>query len=209
MLHDWRSKLLDTLAIGGGLVVINFALLMLVSFVERVYSRTGLFVFAFILIVFSIFCLERATTLRFPETWRARTGILGGLLSWAIVELARLIGQQNVSFLTEVVVLTLAILVTITIWKRSFSTGLQFFIISFLFGWMGRIILDGFLQLQNGLLMAYDVLWWAAMVFGILSLGVIGWVMFRSRTRIQRMMMAVMLWFCLMIVLYSLRGGAI
>jgi len=209
MLQDWRSKLLDTLAIGGGLVVINFALLMLVSFVERVYSRTGLFVFAFILIVFSIFCLERATTLRFPETWRARTGILGGLLSWAIVELARLIGQQNVSFLTEVVVLTLAILVTITIWKRSFSTGLQFFIISFLFGWMGRIILGGFLQLQNGLLMAYDVLWWAAMVFGILSLGVIGWVMFRSRTRIQRMMMAVMLWFCLMIVLYSLRGGAI
>ena len=209
MLQDWRSKLLDTLAIGGGLVVINFALLMLVSFVEQVYNRTGLFIFAFILIVFSIFCLERATTLRIPETWRARTGILGGLLSWVIVELALLIGQQNVSFLTEVVVLTLAILVTITLWKRSFSAGLQFFLISFLFGWMGRIILGGFLQLQDGLLKAFDVFWWAAIVFGILSLGVIAWVMFRSRTRIQRMMIAVMLWFCLMIVLYSLRGGAI
>ena len=209
MLQDWRSKLLDTLAIGGGLVVINFALLMLVSFVERVYGRTGLFIFAFILIVISIFCLERATTMRFPETWRARSGILGGLLSWAIVELALVIGQKNVSIITEAVVLTLAILVTITLWKRSFSTGLQFFIISFLFGWMGQIILGGFLLLQNGLLMAYDVLWWAAFVFGFLCLGVIGWVMFRSRTRIQRMMMAVMLWFCLMIVLYSLRGGAI
>jgi len=209
MLQDWRSKLLDTLAIGGGLVVINFALLMLVSFVERVYDRTGLFIFVFTLIGFSIFCLERATTLRFPETWRARTGILGGLLSWVVVELALLIGQQNMSIFTEVVVLAMAILVTITLWKRSFSTGLQFFIISFLFGWMGRIIFGGFLQIQNGLLMTYDVLWWAAMVFGILSLGVIGWVLFRSRTRIQRMMMAVMLWLCLMIVLYSLRGGAI
>jgi len=209
MLQDWRSKLLDTLAIGGGLVVINFALLMLVSFVERVYDRTGLFIFVFTLIGFSIFCLERATILRFPETWRARTGILGGLLSWVVVELALLIGQQNMSIFTEVVVLAMAILVTITLWKRSFSTGLQFFIISFLFGWMGRIIFGGFLQIQNGLLMTYDVLWWAAMVFGILSLGVIGWVLFRSRTRIQRMMMAVMLWFCLMIVLYSLRGGAI
>jgi hypothetical protein len=78
MLQDWRSKLLDTIAIGGGLVVINFALIMFVSFVERVYGRTGLFVFAFILMVIAIFCLERATTLRLPETWRARSGILGG-----------------------------------------------------------------------------------------------------------------------------------
>jgi hypothetical protein len=70
MLQDWRSKLLDTIAIGGGLVVINFALIMFVSFVERVY--------AFILMVIAIFCLERATTLRLPETWRARSGILGG-----------------------------------------------------------------------------------------------------------------------------------
>jgi hypothetical protein len=209
MLQDWRSKSLDTMATGGGLVVINFALVMFVSFVERVYGRTGLFEFAFILMVIAIFCLERATTLRLPETWRARSGILGGLLSWAIVELAHVIGQQNMSFFTEVVVLTLAILVTVTLWKRSFSTGLQFFILTFLFGWMVRIILSGFRQLQNGLLMAYDVLWWAAIVFSLLSLGVIGWVMFRSRTRIQRLMIAVILWFCLMIVIYSLRGGVI
>jgi hypothetical protein len=204
MLQDWRSKLLDTIAIGGGLVVINFALIMFVSFVERVYGRTGLFEFAFILMVIAIFCLERATTLRLPETWRARSGILGGLLSWVIIELALIIGQQNVSVFTEMVVISLVILVTVTLWRRSFSTGLQFFVLTFLFGWMVRIILSGFRHLQNGLLMVYDVLWWAAIVFGLLSLGVIGWTMFRSRTRIQRLMMAVMLWFCLMIVIYSL-----
>ena len=209
MLQDWRSKFLDTMATGGGLVVINFALVMFVSYVERVYGRPGLFIFAFILMVIAIFCLERATTMRLPETWRARSGILGGLLSWAIVELALVVGQQNVSIITEVVVLSLAILVTVTLWRRSFSTGLQFYILTILFGWMGRIILSGFLQLQIGLLMTYDVLWWAAIVFGLLGLGVIGWTMFRSRTRIQRLMMAMMLWFCLMIVIYSLRGGVI
>jgi hypothetical protein len=189
MLQDWRSKLLDTIAIGGGLVVINFALIMFVSFVERVYGRTGLFVFAFILMVIAIFCPERYSR---------------GLLSWVIIELALIIGQQNVSVFTEMVVISLVILVTVTLWRRSFSTGLQFFVLTFLFGWMVRIILSGFRHLQNGLLMVYDVLWWAAIVFGLLSLGVIGWTMFRSRTRIQRLMMAVMLWFCLMIVIYSL-----
>jgi hypothetical protein len=118
--------------------------------------------------------------------------------------LALIIGQQNVSVFTEMVVISLVILVTVTLWRRSFSTGLQFFVLTFLFGWMVRIILSGFRHLQNGLLMVYDVLWWAAIVFGLLSLGVIGWTMFRSRTRIQRLMMAVMLWFCLMIVIYSL-----
>jgi len=209
MSQEWRSKILDTLVVSAVLIVINFALVMLVSVMERVYARPGLFVFAFLLMVILIFCLERATTLHLPESWRARSGILGGFLAWGFVDLAITIGQQKISIPTDLLVLIMTLLITVTLWRRSFSTGLQFFSITFLLGWMGQIILGGFAQLQNGRLLAYDVFFWAAVVFGSLSLGVIGWSMLRSRTRIQRLMMAILLWFSLMIVLYSMRGGTI
>ena len=70
--HDWRSKLLDTPAMGMGIVVVHLALLMLLSFFDRIADRLGVIIFVFVLLMIAIFFLERATILRFPDAWRAR-----------------------------------------------------------------------------------------------------------------------------------------
>lgn len=205
--HDWRSKLLDTPAMGMGIVVVHLALLMLLSFFDRIADRLGVIIFVFVLLMIAIFFLERATILRFPDAWRARSGILAGLTAWVFVSGAWLVGGQEISNTADALILVMVILICVTLWRRVFSTGVQFFAITFLFAWMGRIILTGFDQLQNGRLITYHVFTWAAIVFGILSLGVVAWSLLRSRSRIQRLLMAVMLWFCLMVVIFSLRGG--
>lgn len=209
MVQDWRSKVIDTLVTAGGLVLVSFVLLMAFPVVERLYGKNGLLIFAFVMIALTIFCLERATVLRLPETWRARSGTLSGLAAWSAVELAIAFGGLPVSGESWLILLTLAILLIVTLWRRVLGIGVQFFSLTFLFGWIGHTILIFFARLQNGWLAGYDVFWWTALIFGLLALAITAWTMFRSRTRLQRLMLAVMLWFCLLMVLYSVRGGSI
>lgn len=209
MVQDWRSKVIDTLVTAGGLVLVSFVLLMAFPVVERLYGKNGLLIFAFVMIALTIFCLERATVLRLPETWRARSGTLSGLAAWSSVELAIAFGGLPVSGESWLILLTLAILLIVTLWRRVLGIGVQFFSLTFLFGWIGHTILIFFARLQNGWLAGYDVFWWTALIFGLLALAITAWTMFRSRTRLQRLMLAVMLWFCLLMVLYSVRGGSI
>lgn len=209
MVQDWRSKVIDTLVTAGGLVLVSFVLLMAFPVVERLYGKNGLLIFAFVMIALTIFCLERATVLRLPETWRARSGTLSGLAAWSSVELAIAFGGMPVSGESWLILLTLAILLIVTLWRRVLGIGVQFFSLTFLFGWIGHTILIFFARLQNGWLAGYDVFWWTALIFGLLALAITAWTMFRSRTRLQRLMLAVMLWFCLLMVLYSVRGGSI
>lgn len=209
MVQDWRSKVIDTLVTAGGLVLVSFALLMAFPVVERLYGKNGLLIFAFVMIALTIFCLERATVLRLPETWRARSGTLSGLAAWSSVELAIAFGGLPVSGESWLILLTLAILLIVTLWRRVLGIGVQFFSLTFLFGWIGHTILIFFARLQNGWLAGYDVFWWTALIFGLLALAITAWTLFRSRTRLQRLMLAVMLWFCLLMVLYSVRGGSI
>lgn len=206
MLQDMRSKLLDVLAMAAGMTIIQFVRIMLEPIIERFYGKPGLLVFAFTLMASSIFCLDRATTLRFLETWRARSGILGGLMMWAVVELALILGNNVVNVWTDAVILTLGILVIATLWRRSFTTGLQFFALTFLFGWMGRIILGIFTQIRDNWSMGIHILDWAAVVFGMLGVGCIVWVFIKPTTRIQRLFMAIVIWFCSTIVIFSIRG---
>lgn len=209
MVQDWRSKVIDTLVTAGGLVLVSFVLLMAFPVVERLYGKNGLLIFAFVMIALTIFCLERATVLRLPETWRARSGTLSGLAAWSAVELAIAFGGLPVSGESWLILLTLAILLIVTLWRRVLGIGVQFFSLTFLFGWIGHTILIFFARLQNGWLAGYDVFWWTALIFGLLALAITAWTIFRSRTRLQRLMLAVMLWFCLLMVLYSVRGGSI
>ena len=209
MVQDWRSKVMDTLVTAGGLVLVSFVLLMAVPVVERVYGQNGLLFFAFAMIALTIFCLERATVLRLPETWRARSGTLGGLAAWTVVELAIAFGGLPVSGETWIILLTLAVLMVVTLWHRVLGTGVQYFSLTFLFGWIGHTILIFFARLQNGWLAGYDVFRWTGLIFGLLALALTVWTLLRSRTRLQRLILAVMLWFCLLMVIYSARGGSI
>jgi hypothetical protein len=206
-----RSKLLDGLLAPVFLILITILVVLLIRPVEILFQRPGLLVYTVILLAGAVVSLERSVVLRFPDAARALWGTVGGLLTWAVIELSNLIGNQGAINQTAILLLMLVGLIVGVLWKKVLPLGVKFYTVTFLGGWIGHLGVQG---IQFVLKLSSDPSangTYQMIGFSLIGLCVIimGWIFLQSKSRIQRLWGTVALWLCAILLIYIFRGGLV
>ncbi len=206
---ELRSKLLDGVLAPLVLVLLTVLLALIVRPVEIVFSRPGLLVYAVVIMAAAVVSLERSVVLRYVDTARAWWGMLGGLLTWTVIEIANLISTNSIVSETGVLSMMLVILVVGVLWRRVLPLGVKFYAVSLLGAWATYLGLAGFRFLVQanpdpGAANAFTIL---GLSVGGLSVLVLAWTFFQSKNRMQRLWVTLILWLCAMLMIYVFRGS--
>ena len=144
--------------------------------------------------------------MRFPtDTIRAWYGIAGGFLAWSVVAVSSHLGGGEEPNHVSVVLLMLSTLIFFQIW-RFLPVGARFFCLSFFLNWTETVVMRGQAALapQSPIFtLIYRLTGYAAVLAAVL---VLGWILFHTRKRIQRINGALALWFMISLALYVFRG---
>lgn len=206
-----RSKLLDGLLAPLVLILITILVALLIRPVEILFQRPGLMVYTVVLLAAAVVSLERSVVLRFPDAARALWGIVGGLLTWTVIELSTMIGEQGIISQTGVILLMLVGLIVGVLWKKVLPLGVKFYTVTFLGGWIGHLSLNGIrfvLDMNEDSAAANTIQMIGFSVIGVCVI-IMGWIFLQSKSRIQRLWGTVALWLCAVLLLYIFRGGLV
>jgi hypothetical protein len=204
---DLRSKLTDGILAGGVLVMLELVMILLIQPIQLLFLSPGILVYTVVLIALAVICLERCLALRDPDMVRAWWGILGGMVTWAVIELSNWLGNQIVTNETGILIFLFVILIISVLWRRIAPLGLRYFFLLTMLGWLGHaaletvIFLTGRLPQIGSILMGIGYASIAAIVLAIV------YIMLRSQTRLERINAAIVIWSAAMIAIYVFRGG--
>lgn len=198
---DFHSKMVDGVAPALLLILFSNVNTILIVPVQSMFGKPGLLIFTLCLLAVGVVCLERSVVTRFEDTWRAWYGAVGGMLIWQVILLTNQIG--NVSMVSETSIMTLLILVLITavLWRRITVLGPRFFLQTILFSWAGYVFVveQYYLIQRSGFFdITLKLTFWGAVLASLITLV---WIMRRSKTRVDRLNGAVLLWICVMIAI--------
>ena len=198
---DLRSKLTDGLLAAGVLVLLDIVIIMFVKPILVLFERPGILVYTVVLVAFTSICLERSLSLRDPEMTRAWWGILGGSAAWVVIEFSVWLGSEVLISETGIVILILAFLIASVLWRKISYVGFHYFLLIFFMGWIGHVGLASIIFLADYMPQFQMVL------PGTGILGSIFFIFLRSRTRMDRLNAALVIWFSAIIIIYVFRGG--
>ena len=206
---DLYSKLIDGI-FTGLLLLLVILLISLINPVIRIsFGRPGLMVYTVILLALSVALLERSLSNRYELENRARLGLVGGLLTWCVIVLSNLIGNQVATSETSVIVFMLLILITAIIWRPYLPSGLRFYTMVILSSWGIQLLVYGSKLLTNENLLvsnAFEILGIAALVLATI---IILWIVLFSKTATQRLWAALIFFQWLVIAAHVYLGGLI
>jgi hypothetical protein len=206
-----KSKLVDGLLTPFILVLLSVLLALLIRPIEIIFQRPGLLIYTVILLALGILSLERCLVPRYPEEIRAWWGMVGGLLTWAVIEMSNFIGAHGLTNDTGMVSLMLVGLVVGVLWRSILPLGVKFFAIALLGGWVGHLGLYyvGILVNMNPVQGGLGVFPMISIVILGLALIILLWIFIQSKTRLSRLWGALFFWICVMLLVYIFRGGII
>ncbi len=206
--RDLQSKLLDGLITGLALILLTAILRLLMSFSEAILGKPGVLSLMFGVLAVMVLCLDRSLVSRFPDTVRARFGMMGGMLAWMLVELNGSLEEGvrfSLSFVLELIVISLTVSV---LWRRLLPLGGKFYALTFLLSWGNALLLLVKQQLEVSYSMPIKVVW---TIIGYLAiLGVIvtmGWILTFSESRQQRLWGGIALWALTLLTLEVFSNG--
>ncbi len=208
---ELRSKLLDGLLAPLVLVLLTILLALIIRPVEIVFSRPGLLVYSVVLLAAGVVSLERCVVLRYPDITRAWWGMLGGLLIWTVIETGNLISANSIVSEVGVLSLMIVILCVGVLWKKVLPLGVKFFTATLIGAWATRLALVGFrflvqVNTDPGAGNAFTIL---GLSIAGLSVLIVAWTFFQSKTRMQRLWVTLALWLCAMLMIYIFRGAIV
>ena len=156
------------------------------------------------MLVSAIGCLAWVRNESLGEMRQAWIGIIGGFLAWTYSEVSHEIGFIAVEKWDGAMLLLLAGLVTAVLWSY-FPLGAQFWLVIFLLNWTGHVIIlmEEHLIAPGGTL---DTVFLLTMITsGLIAIGALYWIFFKSSTRIQRLWGAAILWQALSLIIFIAR----
>lgn len=203
---DLFSKLTDGLV--SALVLVLFSLLMalIIPVVQVLSGRPGLLIYTIIILALSVALLERSIANRYEEETQARLGMIGGILTWGVITLSNQISEQGVSSETGVIIFLLILLVTAVVWRQC-PVGFKFYLAMVVTSWGGFLALEGFAFLVKGSIITGDIFTYTIYIASAMAVSSLLWIILRSRTPIQRLWTALILFECLVIILTIARSG--
>ncbi len=205
--NDLRSKLTDGVLAGGILLMLDLLMILMIKPIQLIFENYGILVYTVILIAVAVVCLERSLALRDPDTTRAWWGILGGMVTWSVIELSNWLGNQSVTNETGVLLFLFVLLMISVLWRRIAPLGLRYFFLLAVLGWVGHAGLNSVIFLIARLPQMSAILTgigYAALAVVLLS---IVYIFVRSQTRLERINAAIVIWTAGMIAIYVFRGG--
>lgn len=202
---EWWSKWTD----GVLAAVILFLLWLMVTLsinpIASSFGAPGLLLYVIGLLAVAMFALHHALAGYHAETVRAWYGIAGGFLSWSVAEISTRLSAEVEPNHISVLLLMLAALICFQLW-RFLPVGGRFFCLSFFLNWVETVMMRG----QEALAphspvftLLYRFTGFAAVLAAVL---VLGWILFHTRKRIQRLNGALALWFMISLAMYVFRG---
>lgn len=203
--RDLPEKLVDGLAAAIILLLTTWTLVLMVGPLEQAYGSRGLFIYIVTLLAGMILCLERCVSSQVGDVGQARCGLAGGVLAWMVVSISSNIGAIGIANVTGMVSIFMAGIVVFMLW-RSLPSGPKFFMVTFLLGWLGHILLASAQDMAAWLPSGGNALRLSGYVY---SLGALAAMMrlflFKGRS-LDRTWAALMLWFFLTMALSAFQG---
>src|SRR5512140_1047115 len=205
--QDLRSKLVDGLLVAAVMVLFTLVMALLIRPVEILSGRPGILIYTVLLLAIGMVALERSINPRFNEIRRAGWGLAAGLVAWAVIELSNMLGEQTLVSETGVLTLMLVGATIGILWRKVLPVGLRFMAIVLLACWAGHLIIYGQIFMA-GVDASFNRVGQIAgfVVVGIAVLTLL-WILLESRTRMQRISGALVLWYCVISLIYLFRGG--
>jgi hypothetical protein len=198
---DWVSKLRDGLLPALVLVLLVIVLSLLIPPIQEFLHRPGLLVYMLILLTLGVVFLASALHEDQPITRRAWYGLAGGMITWMATEVTDRLSSSGLTSINAVpYFLIIGLFVTI-LWRRVLPLPVRWFILVFFLNWVSRFIVAG----EQTLVVYFPQANLVYLVTALLGIaGIVTSLLFitwRSRERVQRMRMAVWLWFSTLVVL--------
>jgi len=207
--YEIRSKLVDGLLAGGVLVLLEMMLILLLKPIQLIFESPGLLVYTVILIALSAICLERSLAGRDSELTRAWWGVLAGLSAWVVIALSNKLGGLDLISETGILNLILALLVASVVWRRIAPLGLRYFFLLTFLGWLGQMGLEAMTFLSAHEPRLNTVTTGLGYLAGAVLVVAFIYIFTRSRTRLDRLNAALVIWFAATVMIYVFRGGFI
>lgn len=205
--RDLSSKFFDGILPVFVLYLVWQTTLLPVGILYHRFGGPGLMVYALGLIAVAVYSFQRGLSTRIAETTRGWYGMASGLLAWAATEFTSMISQESLSDLDTAIPLLLAILITALLWRQYLPAGARFFLTTYLSNGAGHILIT-FFRLLAGTSPAaslfYLIMGYAAIA---LALGGLGWILFFSERRLQRMWAALVVLMTASAAVYIFWGG--
>lgn len=197
--RDLYSKLIDGLFTSLVLVLIGLLMAQIIPVVQVVWGRPGLMVYTLIILALSVIMLERSIANRYDDESQARFGLIGGLLTWGVIDQSNLISIHGASSEMGIIIFIMIILVSAVLWRRS-PGGVRFYMGTVITRWGGYLALAGFRFLDQTYPQAAKINDYAGYVAAGLAAASLLWILLRSRTSTHRLWAALFLFESLVIV---------
>ena len=205
--RDWWSKLTDGVLASAVLVLIWMMVALAVHPISAIFGMPGLLVYVLGLLAVAMFSLQQALVPGRMDTTRAWYGITGGFLAWSVVEVTAYLGVPILPNPAGLVLLIMAALVIWLLWRTVLPVGARFFFLTLLLNWAEHV----FMRIGEMLAVYSPVFELTYRATGFLAVFaaflVMGWVLFQTRRRMQRIHGALIVWFLISLALYVFRGS--
>lgn len=204
---EWQSKLTDGVLLSVILILLWLTFSLTLRPLHILLGMPGLLVFVLGLMAVSMYTLQQAIVSRRLDAYRAWLGITGGFLCWLVVLITGQMGVPIFPNLASVLLLVMVGLIVAILWRSVLPLGVRFFFLTFLMNWAGYL----FAGVQEQLSSLSPVFTLAQFVLGGLfafaALVVLGWILFQTRRRLQRVSGGLALWFLISMLIYSFQGN--
>jgi len=192
---DLGSKVFDGIGSAGINLVLFVGLMFLQKPFYQLLGRPGLLTYGIVLMAVSLVCLDRAVRPRFPVTRQGWSGMIGGTLAWLVVYLS--LQMEGISF-SGMMPATLFLFVTLFAFVLSHRIpliGLKFYCSTFLMGYFVYLCMNGVAHWTGRIRFigeAWKMAGYISLPAGII---IIGWMIYYSEKRVDRLWMGVWLLF--------------
>ena len=193
--RGWWSRMKDGVISAALLLLGSMTILLIIPPIAVRFGQPGLLVYVLGLLAVAMYSLQQALIPLYADTTRAWFGIVGGMLAWSVAIVNNALGVPIFPSLAGIVLLLMVAMIVALLWKNVLPLGARFFSLTFLLCWVENV----FLSVQPWLASYSPIFALLLRMVGVLALAgaalVSGWVILRSRGRIQRVSGALALWF--------------
>ena len=204
--RDGWSKLTDGLLAALVLYLIWLVVVLSLRSIGQMIGLPGLLVFTLGLMAVAMYSLQHAVLLHHAEATRAWYGVAGGSLAWAVVEVVAIFDAPVLTNPGGIVLLLMTGMVLAVLWRHVLPVGVKFFGITLMLNWTVHVVMrvqETLSGMSPIFTLTYRLTGYAAILGVVIT---IGYIVFHSKRRIQRISAALLLWFLCSLALYVFRG---
>lgn len=198
---DWVSKLRDGLLPAFVMLLLILVPSFLMMPIQEHLGRPGLLVYMLVLLTSGVLSLERSLHDDRPITRCCWYGLVGGMLTWMALEVTDRLSGAGLTSLNAVPFFLIIGLIVATLWRRVLPLPVQWFILVFFLNWISRFLISGE-EFLVGYFPEVRLAYWITAGVGVAgTLIALIAIIWRSRERMQRMHLAIGLWFSNLLIL--------